>query len=53
MMTREELESLKVGHSVSLATLRKFRPAMSAKQFRLHAKSRLFTPLNTTAAVAR
>ena len=54
IMTREELEGLKVGHhSVSLATLRKFRTPMSAKEFRLYAKSRLSKNLNPTAEVAR
>jgi hypothetical protein len=53
IMTREELEELKVGHSVSLATLRKFRPPMSAKEFQLYAKTRLSENLNPTAKVAR
>lgn len=40
-MTRAELESLKVGHSVTLATLRNVRSPMSAKEFQAHAKSGL------------
>ena len=53
IMTREELEGLNVGHSVSLATLRKFRSPMSAKEFQLFAKSRLSENLKPTAKVAR
>jgi hypothetical protein len=36
VMTREELTDLKIGKSISLRTLRKFRAPMSAAQFQLH-----------------
>ncbi len=49
IMTREELEGLSVGNTVSLATLRKFRSPMSTKQFQSHAKSRLSKHLKLTA----
>jgi hypothetical protein len=41
MMSQQELVDLKIGDSVSLATLRKARPAMSAEQFQSYAKPRL------------
>lgn len=41
MMTRQELTELKVGNSISLATLRQVREPMSAAQFQSHAKAQL------------
>ena len=41
VMTLQELNSLKVGNSISLAALRKIRPEMSAREFREYAKSLL------------
>jgi hypothetical protein len=41
LMTRQELMELKVGNSISLATLRQVRAPMSAAQFQSYAKAQL------------
>lgn len=43
VMTVQELDALKIGNSISLASLRKIRPAMSASAFRDYAKPLLDT----------
>ena len=44
MMTRQELMDLKVGNSISLATLRQVRAPMSAAQFQSYAKAQFGRP---------
>lgn len=49
MFSQEELANQKVGTSVSLAALRKVRPAMTAKEFQTFAKHRLQKSLAASA----